>query len=74
VASKERIKLGGAWAKTAKDGTKYIMGPLTHGTNIMIYPNKYKKSDKDPDYIISLGEKKVDIEHEVAQEFPDVPF
>lgn len=74
MASKERVKLGGMWLKTAKDGTKYMMGPYTNGTNIMVYPNKYRKTEKDPDYIVSVGLKQVDIEHEVAQEFPDAPF
>jgi hypothetical protein len=70
----QRVKLTSLWLKKAKDGTVYIQGPLSNTANIFIYPNKYKRTDKDPDYTMSITTKKMDLESEHRQEFPDVPF
>jgi len=69
-----RVKLCGAWKRQAKDGTPYIMGSLSYSSKIMIYPNKYKKNEKDPDYHVSILPDSKDVNEVVAQDFPDVPF
>jgi len=46
------ICIGGVYSKEGKNGT-YLTGKLNHN-RIMIFPNKDKKEDKDPDYLIYL--------------------
>ncbi len=50
------IRLGGLWSKQAQDGSWYIEGPFGQA-NIRIYENKYKKSEKDPAYVMYVSEK-----------------
>lgn len=69
-----RVKLCGLWRKKAKDGTDYLMGNLSYSSKIMIYPNKYKKTEKDPDYHLSVVPNEKEVNEVVAQDFPDVPF
>lgn len=70
----ERIRICSLWRNTAKDGTSYLMGSFTFGTKLLVYPNKYKKTDKDPDYVVSIVPKDGDANSDVKAEFPDLPF
>ena len=52
------IKLSGGWANKTNDGVTYVSFPLSYSANLLIFPNKYKKNEKDPDYVVYLAEKK----------------
>jgi len=52
-----KIKLGGLWKQESKDGTVYYSGSLTYSTNILLFKNQYKKSEKDPDLLLYLAQK-----------------
>jgi hypothetical protein len=51
----EMIKLGGLWVNETKAGEKYFSGKLSPTTNVLIFKNKYKESEKHPDYIMYLA-------------------
>ena len=51
--------VGVLWAKSNKDGKKFLSGILDNGIhgniNIMVFPNEKGKSDKSPDYRIVMA-------------------
>jgi hypothetical protein len=61
------IKLTGLWENTTKQGETYFRGNLGLG-QVLIFKNKYKKTDKDPDYVMYLAEK------DKKEETPSDPF
>lgn len=51
------FQVGAAWIKENKDG-KFLSGNFGgKDCRIMIFPNKYKKSDNHPDYVIYVAGK-----------------
>ena len=50
------VKIGGLWKNTGKKGD-YLQGYLGMG-KILIFPNGYKKGERDPDYYMFVAEKK----------------
>ena len=55
-----KIKLGGLWQNTAKDGSHYYTGRIGSEGKLLLLKNSYKKDLKDPDLILYLvkAEKK----------------
>lgn len=48
-------ELGALWLKSAKSGGDYFTGSITVGgekIDIVVFSNRFKKSDKQPDYRI----------------------
>ena len=54
----KKIKLTGLWRKESRNGNVYYQGSLSYSTNIFMFKNKFKKSDRDPDLILYISEKK----------------
>ena len=52
------VKLCGLWKKEAKDGTVFYQGKLSYSSNLLLFKNKFKRSEKDPDLILYISEKK----------------
>lgn len=53
-----RVKLTGLWKNTTKiDGHEYLSGNLSATATLQIWPNKFKRTDKDPDFNIFLVQK-----------------
>ena len=52
------VKLTGLWKHKTKDGQTYLSGALSNITQLVILPNAYKRSEKDPDYMVYLNEAK----------------
>jgi len=52
------IKLTGLWKQTGKDGEAYYSGKLGYSATLLIFKNKYKKKDSDPDLMAYVGEAK----------------
>ena len=53
-----KIKIGGLWKKEGKDGTVFYQGGLSYSSNLLIFKNKFKRSERDPDLILYISEKK----------------
>lgn len=47
----DMIKLTGLWKQEGKAGSSYLSGLVSPTTRLLIMPNTYKKSGKEPDYI-----------------------
>lgn len=53
----EMVRLTGLWLNESKAGEKYFAGNL--GTaRIMMFKNKFKSKDTDPDYVLNIAPKK----------------
>lgn len=50
------VKLTGLWKNTSKDGKAYLSGSLG-GVRVLVFPNEYKKGEKDPDFNLFLSPK-----------------
>jgi hypothetical protein len=46
-----KIKLTGLWKQESKDGESYLAGKISPSMRLMIFPNQFKKTDADPDYV-----------------------
>lgn len=53
-----RIKLGGVWAHTTKNGQTFLSGDFGAFGQIQIWPNKKREGKKDPDMTVYISEKK----------------
>ncbi len=56
----ELIKLTGLWKSKTKKGETLLSGSLNAVTSIVILPNTFKKSEKDPDFNIYLKAREKD--------------
>ncbi len=65
------VKLGALWKKKTADGhTTYLAGNLSDFCQISVMPNKYKKSEREPDYYLLVRQTKKK-SHEQAQQNSD---
>ena len=48
------LNLCGLWSKKDKNDNEYFVGKLTYSTRLMVFKNKNKKLEKDPDYYITI--------------------
>lgn len=48
------IELAALWLNEAKDGSKYMSGKI-NGLNVLVFKNKFKEKDNQPDYRIYLA-------------------
>ena len=67
----KKINLTGLWKSKTKEGKTYLRGNLTYSTNIFIFENGYKKTEKDPDFFLSIAEKE---EKQPVKEEDELPF
>jgi uncharacterized protein (DUF736 family) len=49
------IPLGGLWKNTSANGDSYLQGKLSPTVRILIFKNKYKTADNQPDFQIYLA-------------------
>ena len=74
----DMINFGGLWINKDKNGNEYFSGNFGYGGKILIFPNTFKKGEKDPDYKISICAKpdKNDKKEEgnPAPSGDDIPF
>jgi len=50
------VKLTGLWKNTDKEGKIYLSGSLG-GVKVLVFPNAFKKAEKDPDYNLFFAPK-----------------
>ena len=48
-------KIGALWQKNTKGGDIFFSG-IIGGKSVIIFANKYKQSDKHPDYLVYPGQ------------------
>jgi len=69
-------KLGALWVRTSKAGNKFMSGQIEiegQKTDLIIFKNKNKKTEKHPDLIIYLSEPREP--RPVVDDFEDeIPF
>lgn len=69
------IKLTGLWKKEGKDGNVFFQGKLSYNTNLLLFKNQYKNSEKDPDLILYIGKaEKKEQPKKPESEDNDIPF
>lgn len=52
------IKLTGLWkGKTQVGGHEYLSGSLTATSSLQIWPNKFKRNERDPDFNLVIVQK-----------------
>lgn len=72
---KSLIKLCGLWKSQTNEGKVYYSGGLSYSTNLLLFPNKYKKEgDKQPDLIVYVGRKEKKEKPEKKEADDEVPF
>ena len=52
-----KVKIGGLWKKESKDGTVFYQGNLSYSSNILIFKNKFKRNERDPDLLLYIAQK-----------------
>lgn len=52
-----KVKIGGLWKKESADGTVFYQGGLSYSSNLLLFKNKFKRSEKDPDLILYIAQK-----------------
>lgn len=50
----DKIKLTGLWKNKSKSGETYLTGRISPTSKLLILPNTFKKTDKDPDFMAYL--------------------
>jgi len=50
------IRLGGMWKATSKNGREYYSGKIG-SARFFLMPNTFKKTDRDPDFNLMIGEE-----------------
>lgn len=74
------VKIGGLWRQeSSKDGSVFYSGALSYSSNILIFKNKFKKNERDPDLILYVSkreqkERQEDQEDQEAPEDSGIPF
>jgi len=73
MSENNMIKLTGLWKKEGKEGNVFFQGRLSYSTNLLLFKNQYKNSEKDPDLILYIGkaekkeqQKKMEFDNEVS--------
>ena len=51
------LRVGGLWKNETKDGKTYLAGSLG-SLRLLIFQNKFKEKESDPDYILSVAPSK----------------
>lgn len=73
MSNEAKIKVGALWEKTGKSGDTYFSGKFGDAS-LIVFKNKFKKSENQPDYIVYIQESK---RENVRQDFgqqPDAPL
>jgi len=67
-----KVSLGGLWQQTDKNGNKYLSGSLGFA-KLLIFPNRNKTHDNQPDYNMLLVEKQRDGDSNPETKTPPPP-
>ena len=74
MSDQKMIKLTGLWKKETDNGVHYS-GGFGYSANILLFQNKYKRSEKDPDLILYVAQKAEKKPEEESTNGPsEIPF
>ncbi len=68
----DKIKLTGLWKSQTKAGEAYLAGKISPSMRLLILPNSYKKSDKEPDFIAYMTPAKEEAEEPASRKAKEV--
>jgi len=54
------LRIGGLWKNKTKEGQTILSGTLNPITSVLIMPNTFKKSEKDPDFYMYFKAREKD--------------
>ena len=54
------VKLTGLWKSKTQKGVSILSGSLNAVTSLLIMPNTFKKSEKDPDFYVYVKAREKD--------------
>lgn len=66
------IKLMGLWKNVSKEGKTFLSGSIGQA-RVLVFPNEYKKTEKDPDFNLVLSPKEKE-DHRAVEPKPFDPF
>lgn len=64
----DKIRISGLWKNQSKNGITYLKGNLSPVASLLIMPNDYKKTDRDPDYFLYMTQNEKKAEKEAEKE------
>jgi hypothetical protein len=67
--AKEMVVLTGLWENHRDDGSVYFRGNLGRAT-VLIFKNKYKKSERSPDWTMFLAPSKDEVQQQEGASVP----
>jgi hypothetical protein len=67
------INITGLWLNKSDKGETYMAGNVGYGARVLIFKNKSKRGDKDPDYNLVIAERKRDSDGGGAPPADDAP-
>ena len=68
------VKIGGLWRQeSSKDGSVFYSGALSYSSNILIFKNKFKKNERDPDLILYVSKREQKERQNADPEIPEIP-
>jgi len=68
------LRIGGLWKNKTKEGQTILSGTLNPITTLLIMPNTFKKSEKDPDFYMYLKAREKDATKPAAPAADDLDF
>ena len=75
MSENNMIKLTGLWKKEGKEGNVFFQGRLSYSTNLLLFKNQYKNSEKDPDLVLYIGKaEKKEQQKKLEPEGGEIPF
>jgi len=75
MSDKNLLKLCGLWKQKDKEGKTYYFGSLSYSTNLLLFPNSYKKEgEKQPDLLLYIVKKEQEEKQKQDSDDSEIPF
>ena len=55
MADSNLVRLTGLWENQSKQGGKYLVGSISPSSRLLIFPNRKKQKDSDPDFVAYIA-------------------
>ena len=55
MADSNLVRLTGLWESLSEQGGKYLVGSISPSSRLLIFPNKRKRKDSDPDFVAYIA-------------------
>jgi hypothetical protein len=57
MQERNMIPLAGLWKKSSSKGSPYYLGHLGYEANLLLFENKFKRDEKDPDLVLYIAKQ-----------------